>query len=129
MAKGEKRTDESNSLAAGSSARAKASSARRGRKRSTPENGVQAVAAGAKERSRSAGDARPDGSHRDSLVTPRRKNALDLESMPQEVAARFVQVGHKYFFPDGERAFTDRGRRLTTPSENTEVVRSLVAIA
>jgi putative DNA primase/helicase len=40
-----------------------------------------------------------------------------------------VQVGRKYYFPDGARAFTDRGRRLTTPSENTEVIRSLVAIA
>jgi putative DNA primase/helicase len=40
-----------------------------------------------------------------------------------------VQVGKHYHFPDGTRAFTDRGRRLTTPSENTEVIRSLVSIA
>jgi putative DNA primase/helicase len=40
-----------------------------------------------------------------------------------------VQIGHKYYFPDGARAFTDRGRRLTTPSENTEVIRTLVTIA
>jgi putative DNA primase/helicase len=40
-----------------------------------------------------------------------------------------VQVGKHYYFADGARAFTDRGGRLTTPSENTEVVRSLVAIA
>jgi putative DNA primase/helicase len=45
------------------------------------------------------------------------------------VRERFVQVGRKYHFPDGARAFTDRGNRLTTPSENTEVIRSLVAIA
>lgn len=49
--------------------------------------------------------------------------------VPEEVRRRFVQVRNDYFFPDGARAFTDRGARLTTPSENTEVVRSLVAIA
>lgn len=51
------------------------------------------------------------------------------EHVPDAVRARFIQVGNKYYFPDGARAFTDRGSRLTTPSENTEVVRSLIAIA
>jgi len=50
-------------------------------------------------------------------------------AVPEHIRRRFVQVGRKYYFPDGARAFTDRGRRLTTASENTEVVRSLVAIA
>lgn len=50
-------------------------------------------------------------------------------AVPEEVRRKFVQVRNDYFFPDGARAFTDRGARLTTPSENTEVVRSLVAIA
>jgi hypothetical protein len=49
--------------------------------------------------------------------------------VPQAVRERFVQVRNHYYFPDGARAFTDRGNRLTTPSENTEVIRSLVAIA
>lgn len=49
--------------------------------------------------------------------------------VPEEIRQRFVQVGRKYYFPDGARAFTDRGSRLTTPSENTEVIRSLVSIA
>jgi putative DNA primase/helicase len=49
--------------------------------------------------------------------------------MPEGVRRQFVQVGRKYYFPDGARAFTDRGRRLTTPSENTEVIRSLIVIA
>jgi conjugative element/phage-associated large polyvalent protein len=51
------------------------------------------------------------------------------DSVPEEVKRRFVEVKNKYYFPDGARAFTDRGTRLTTPSENTEVVRSLVEIA
>jgi hypothetical protein len=40
-----------------------------------------------------------------------------------------VRVGKHYYFTDGTRAFTDRGARLTTPSENTEVIRGLVSIA
>jgi putative DNA primase/helicase len=40
-----------------------------------------------------------------------------------------VQVKNHYYFPDGARAFTDRGTRLTTLSENTEVVKSLLLIA
>lgn len=49
--------------------------------------------------------------------------------IPDEIRERFVQVGNTYYFADGARAFTDRGRRLTTPSENTEVIKSLVTIA
>jgi len=49
--------------------------------------------------------------------------------VPQEVRERFVQVGNTFYFSDGVRAFTDKGHRLTTPSENTEVIRSLVTIA
>jgi putative DNA primase/helicase len=49
--------------------------------------------------------------------------------IPDEVLKRFVQIKNAYFFADGAKAFTDRGDRLTTPSENTEVVRSLVSIA
>lgn len=49
--------------------------------------------------------------------------------VPEDVRKRFVQIKNAYFFADGAKAFTDRGDRLTTPSENTEVVRSLVAIA
>ena len=49
--------------------------------------------------------------------------------VPDEVRKKFVQIKNAYFFADGARAFTDRGDRLTTPSENTEVIRSLIAIA
>lgn len=49
--------------------------------------------------------------------------------VPEEVRQRFVQVGNKYHFQDGTRAFTDHGKRLTSPSENTEVIKSLVSIA
>jgi hypothetical protein len=45
------------------------------------------------------------------------------------VRDRFVQDGHRFYFPDGSQAFRDMGRRLTTASENTQVVRSLIEIA
>lgn len=59
---------------------------------------------------------------------PKRADA-DPWTVPQSVRDRFVQEGNRFYFPDGAAAFTDRGRRLTTVSENTEVVRSLVEIA
>ena len=55
--------------------------------------------------------------------------ATATQAVPEEIAKRFVQVRNKYYFPDGARAFTDRGNRITTNSENTEVVRSLIEIA
>ena len=88
--------------------------------RTSASNGAaaSATAAAAAARSEPAaqGAAAPDGSAGPGAI-------------PEHVRRRFVQVGRKYYFPDGARAFTDRGRRLTTPSENTQVVRSLVAIA
>lgn len=53
----------------------------------------------------------------------------DLQSVPDHIKQRFVQVGKKYHFPDGARAFTDHGSRLTSPSENTEVIKSMISIA
>jgi Large polyvalent protein-associated domain 7 len=58
-----------------------------------------------------------------------REKPAPERAVPEEVRRRFVQVKNKYYFPDGARAFTDRGTRLTTSSENTEVVRSLIQIA
>ncbi|MBS0377214.1 MAG: hypothetical protein JSS29_01910 [Proteobacteria bacterium] len=42
---------------------------------------------------------------------------------------RFIQEGNRFYFRDGHEAFKDRGRKLTTASENTQVVSSLVDIA
>lgn len=59
----------------------------------------------------------------------RRLAGENRHAIPQEITERFVQVGNKYHFPDGTRAFTDHGNRLTSPSENSEVIRSLISIA
>src|SRR4029077_10257737 len=53
----------------------------------------------------------------------------DPWTVPQSVRDRFVQDGHRFFFPDGAPACRDLGRRLTTASENTQVVHSLIEIA
>ena len=55
--------------------------------------------------------------------------APDPWALPRAVRDRFVQDKRRFYFPDGALAFRDHGKRLTTGSENTEVVRSLVDIA
>lgn len=62
-------------------------------------------------------------------ATPSQTSAKPTHAVPAEVRDRFVVVKNKYYFPDGTRAFADRGTRLTTASENTEVIRSLIQIA
>ncbi len=55
--------------------------------------------------------------------------APDRWLIPDEVAARFVRVGYSYYFQNGSPAFDDHGRKLSTKSENSELVRNLVQIA
>jgi hypothetical protein len=122
-----------------------------------PERAAEPIEAAAPRRARSAEAARADPVNRvepvENAIRPaRRRNAVDAElaaprapegaraaaasaaptstdAVPQRVRDRFVQVGGQWHFPDGAVAFSDRGRRLVTPSENAEVVRSLVEIA
>ena len=53
----------------------------------------------------------------------------DPWTVPQSVRDRFIRDGRRFYFPDGEPAFKDSGRRLTTKSENTAVIGSLIEIA
>lgn len=57
------------------------------------------------------------------------KAESDPWTVPQAVRDRFTQDGHRFYFPDGAPAFRDHGRKLSTPSENTEVIHSLIEIA
>ncbi len=86
-----------------------------------PENAIRSSKRDEKQRSAPVPE-------QEGIKKPARKRPAP-PLVPEEVRKRFVQVGAKYFFPDGARAFTDRGSRLTTPSENTEVTKSLIAIA
>jgi|GEM_PF-1494047 len=54
---------------------------------------------------------------------------LDTETVPSHVRERYAQDGRQYYLRSGERAFVDHGARLTTGSENTTIVRDLVAVA
>jgi len=53
----------------------------------------------------------------------------DPRAVPEHITARYIKVGSKYHFPNGDLAFADRGVRLSTRLENTEVIRDLVTIA
>src|ERR1700722_8242250 len=87
----------------------------------TPENAIRS--------SKGGETAKPGASIDQDKGKKGAKKRAATPPIPEDVRKRFVQVGTKYFFPDGARAFTDRGSRLSTPSENTEVIKSLVAIA
>jgi putative DNA primase/helicase len=63
------------------------------------------------------------------LASPTQRADTDPWTVPQSVRDRFVQDRHRFYFPDGAPAFRDRGRRLTTASENTQVIHSLIEIA
>jgi hypothetical protein len=83
----------------------------------------------------------PDSQTENVIGTPRVENEKGLSPrdgsrrrlkrlpIPQELARQFIHVGHSYYFSGGAHAFEDRGRKLITRSENTELIRSLVAIA
>jgi hypothetical protein len=53
----------------------------------------------------------------------------DSRAVPEHINARYIKVGSRYHFTNGDLAFKDRGGRLSTRLENTEVIRDLVAIA
>lgn len=78
---------------------------------------------------RRAGDSEQAASGAPSGAPTARGNDANSAAIPQAVRDRFIQDGRRYYFPDGALAFKDFGQRLTTPSENTEVVHSLIEIA
>lgn len=102
----------------------------------THDTSSETDSAGPENEIRVRSRARPDAKDRAKPAerNESRPRLRDVEgderlAIPEDVRKRFVQSGRKYFFPDGAPAFTDRGKKLTTQSENTELIRSLVAIA
>lgn len=75
-----------------------------------------------------AAQSEPTSGSERSPPAPERPRA-DPRAIPDSVRDRFTQDGRRWYFPDGARAFRDHGRRLSTPSENAEVIASLVEIA
>jgi len=113
----------------------KPSTAKRSAPREPAVNAIQASRKPRKDRVPEGGPAAAaEGEGTPSAGSPAAASTLrhadsDPWTVPQSVRDRFVQDGHRFFFPDGAPAFQDRGRRLTTTSENTQVVRSLIEIA
>lgn len=89
-----------------------------------PSRRTQAAAKSSESRASEAAKSTSDGAREAASTT-----ATAQRLIPDHIRKRFIQVGHRYHFSDGAHAFTDRGARLVTPSENTEVVKSLIAIA
>lgn len=117
------------------------SSPRRRRKSNAPAGERDAPRLNAIEQSRAqerakANAAKASNSKTRPTASPshrRSAGAAEKEQLslivPDEIRERFIGIGSKYYFPDGAAAFTDHGAKLTTRSENTEVIRSLIAIA
>jgi hypothetical protein len=55
--------------------------------------------------------------------------ASPLPGQPDELLRRFVRKGDDYLFNDGALAFTDRVTQLSTPVENSEVIRTMIEVA
>jgi hypothetical protein len=53
----------------------------------------------------------------------------DSRAIPEHIQARYIQVGNQFHFNNGDLAFADRGRHLSTRLENSEVIRDLISIA
>ena len=60
---------------------------------------------------------------------PNRSAERGVHALPEAVKARYLKVGDDYHFVNGRLAFRDAGERLSTPLENSEVIRDLMAIA
>ncbi|MBV6418384.1 MAG: hypothetical protein CMLOHMNK_03215 [Steroidobacteraceae bacterium] len=72
---------------------------------------------------------RKEGRGPAGAATQATKDAPRQLRVPDSVQERFIQIGNKFHFPDGAEAFTHDSNRLTTRSENSVVIQSMVAIA
>jgi len=96
----------------------------RARERTSP---LEAIAPESRPGSTASGDGRAAALGKPSAAPSAAPS--DSWALPQSVRDRFVEVKHRYYFKDGAPAFQDHGRRLTTGSENTEVIATLIDIA
>ena len=99
--------------------------------------GTQSLPDGSRRRSKKSENAirwvppeRPRELREPVRASPNSKEAMKAKDLiPESVRSHFVQVGKDFFFSDGTRAFTDKAVRLTTASENSQVIQDLMAIA
>jgi hypothetical protein len=98
-------------------------------RRARPAAAQEAGTAGESARTSASNDHPPAAPATQGSPTRPSRADSDPWTVPVSVRNRFIQDGHRFFFPDGAPAFKDQGRRLTTLSENTQVVHSLIEIA
>jgi len=77
-----------------------------------------AATAAESERPNSAPDTKSSGG-----------SPANFAALPEGILDRYYRIGAKYYLDNGELAFTHHADKLTTPSENSEIVRDLVEIA
>jgi len=77
----------------------------------------------------SSGPGKPNSVEKPIVPAQSKSTSVDTSAVPDEVRKQFMQVKNRYYFRDGAHAFTDRGQRLVTQSENRELIKNLVAIA
>jgi hypothetical protein len=80
-------------------------------------------------RARRARRQSPSTEHPRPKAPSGERQESDSRAVPEHIHARYIKVGNKYHFTNGDLAFADRGRGLSTRLENTEVIRDLIAIA
>jgi hypothetical protein len=101
--------------------------------REAPVNAIQASRRRRKDRPGATPEAAaaqtPSAAASTTKPSNLRRADTDPWTVPQSVRDRFVQEGNRFYFPDGAPAFKDLGRKLTTASENTQLVHSLIEIA
>lgn len=55
----------------------------------------------------------------------RSSRPVDTETVPDDVRERYVPLGRRYYLPSGDLAWEDHGTKLTTQSENREILRDM----
>ena len=83
----------------------------------------------AAQTAQAAGHEAPGSESAKDAEPPTRPAERALRAMPESVKDRYLKVGDDYHFVNGRLAFRDHGERLSTPLENAEVIRDLIAIA
>ncbi len=82
-----------------------------------------------RERRSKTKEATPAGATAKASDEPSGVPKAESRAIPEHIQSRYIQVGNQFHFNNGDFAFADRGRHLSTRLENTEVIRDLISIA
>ncbi len=73
----------------------------------------------------------PKATREESTERPSRSDESPkrFDHVPAPVLDRYYRIGEKYYLDNGDMAFVNHGQKLTTKSENVQIVRDLLEIA